>query len=386
MPERFDVGLDFGHAAGQNRSPVVPEYSEGTQMYRLGQHLIKALEDLGRTVKVTKRNPADNPSVTERGRMMAGCRVGVSLHSDAGGNGKTDRATGLCFVDDDCGAIDSQSEELARRLAQSATEVMGLKNAPKVVARRSGLDRDGDGALNDDYYGYLYAGHQKSVACCIIENGFHDHAATARWLLKDDNLRKLAKSHAAVIDAFLREHFDKEETDMFKIDKMLPGDKGEPIRQMQGVLLIAGYYDGALDGSYGPKTTKAVQDFQTANGLEPDGKAGPKTLQVLRSFAFEVAKQDPQFHIVQTIQLQGQRYNAIEELPDWAQEPARELVELGVIKGDEDGKLDLSLDMVRTLMMVLRLTGSREIIDKVAGQLPGDVLLPVEPPEPNIGI
>jgi hypothetical protein len=38
-----------------------------------------------------------------------------------------------------------------------------------------------------------------------------------------------------------------------------------------------GIYDGALDGVMGPKTRAAIRGFQRINGLDPDGKAGPKT-------------------------------------------------------------------------------------------------------------
>lgn len=277
-----DVLVDMGHNSGYNRSPVVPSYYEGNQMWVLGNYLIEDLHKLGRTTKTTKRSRDDDPSVTARGRMAVGCKIAVSEHSNAGGLGKTDRAVGICMVDDDCGPIDDLSQELSRRLAAASSEVMVLKDAPQVYERKSGKDRDGDGKKNDDYYGFLYGAHQEGVTAVIIENGFHDHRKTAQWLLDDGNLRRLAAAHAAVIDEFLREHFDKkEETDMLKIP-MNPGDKGENVRQMQGILRLAGYYDGKLDGSYGPKTTEAVTAFQVANGLEADGKAGPKTLEVMR--------------------------------------------------------------------------------------------------------
>ncbi|MBE7074107.1 MAG: spore cortex-lytic enzyme [Clostridiales bacterium] len=38
-----------------------------------------------------------------------------------------------------------------------------------------------------------------------------------------------------------------------------------------------GYYTGAIDGIYGPKTKEAVRYFQRKNGLAVDGIVGPKT-------------------------------------------------------------------------------------------------------------
>lgn len=47
--------------------------------------------------------------------------------------------------------------------------------------------------------------------------------------------------------------------------------------QVQEALKNAGYYEGKLDGSIGPKTKRAIEKFQSENGLKPDGKVGPKT-------------------------------------------------------------------------------------------------------------
>ena len=375
-----DVLMDCGHNTDYNQSPVVPSYYEGNQMWTLGQYLIEELHALGRTTKTTRRSRDENPTVTVRGRMASGCKLAVSEHSNAGGLGKTDRAVGICMVDDDCGPIDELSRELARRLAETDREEMRLLDAYQVYERKSGKDRDGDGKKNDDYYGFLYGAHQVGTAAVIIENGFHDHRKTAQWLLIDSNLRRLAKAHAAVIDEFLREHFDKEEEDMIKTP-MRPGDKGENVRQLQGILRLAGYYDGEIDGSYGPKTTKAVTDFQAANGLEADGIAGPKTLEVLLAFHFIGMGQ----------LLQERRYHRIDEMPDWARATVAKMAKLGLLRGTSDDDLDLSLDMLRIYVTNDRaglydLGLEKSEIDDNLGDV-GDVIVrPVEPPSGDLPI
>ncbi|MBQ9557134.1 MAG: spore cortex-lytic enzyme [Clostridia bacterium] len=56
------------------------------------------------------------------------------------------------------------------------------------------------------------------------------------------------------------------------------GSRGAEVTKIQEKLKRWGYYSGAVDGIYGPKTYEAVKYFQRKNGLTVDGIAGPKTL------------------------------------------------------------------------------------------------------------
>lgn len=49
------------------------------------------------------------------------------------------------------------------------------------------------------------------------------------------------------------------------------------------------------------------------------------------------------------------RYNTVAEMPAWAQAEAQQLVDRGALKGDTDGRLDLSLDMLRTMLVCQRM-------------------------------
>jgi Putative peptidoglycan binding domain len=55
-------------------------------------------------------------------------------------------------------------------------------------------------------------------------------------------------------------------------------------KDIQRALKAAGFYTGTIDGKIGPRTKKAVIDFQKANGLKADGKCGPKTLAALDKY------------------------------------------------------------------------------------------------------
>lgn len=54
------------------------------------------------------------------------------------------------------------------------------------------------------------------------------------------------------------------------------------------------------------------------------------------------------------------RYNKVEELPSWYRKDIQKLIDLGHLRGKEGGKLDLTEDMVRTLIICGRMQGVLE--------------------------
>jgi len=63
-----------------------------------------------------------------------------------------------------------------------------------------------------------------------------------------------------------------------------PGPYKPTAIEIQTALKNANFYTGAIDGKIGPKTKKAIEEFQKANGLEVDGKVGPKTWAALSKY------------------------------------------------------------------------------------------------------
>ncbi len=54
--------------------------------------------------------------------------------------------------------------------------------------------------------------------------------------------------------------------------------ESETVKEIQRALTDTGYYDGPIDGQYGPATVEAVIALQVDLDVEPDGIVGPETI------------------------------------------------------------------------------------------------------------
>lgn len=55
-------------------------------------------------------------------------------------------------------------------------------------------------------------------------------------------------------------------------------------KEIQQALKNSGFYDGEVDGKIGPRSKKAIEEFQAQNDLKADGKVGAKTWQKLKGY------------------------------------------------------------------------------------------------------
>ena len=69
-----------------------------------------------------------------------------------------------------------------------------------------------------------------------------------------------------------------------------PRSPGEIINDIQRELTRRGYYDGAVDGLYGPKTDAAIRDFEQAAGLKPSTEPNEALLQAIVRSPAKLAK------------------------------------------------------------------------------------------------
>lgn len=58
-------------------------------------------------------------------------------------------------------------------------------------------------------------------------------------------------------------------------------------KDIQKALKNAGFDVGTIDGKIGPKTKKAIEDFQKSKNLKVDGKVGPKTWAELEKYLIQ---------------------------------------------------------------------------------------------------
>lgn len=284
------VWLDPGHdSKWYNPSPVVPGYYEGHQMWKLAQLLAAQLKNYGITVRMTRERVNQAVALVKRGTLSAGGDLLVSLHSNAAATDKPSWVLVLHQVEDG-GGVYVRSREFAEKIGPVVAEAMGLSWQMTGVA--SSADRNANGKA-DDYYGVLRGAQTVKTPAVILEHGFHTHGPTARWLLQEHNLQKLAQAEAAAIASWLGV---KEQ--WYRVRKSW-GDAASQIgayRQRENAIAACppGYtvYDESgvaihmTCASYDLETF--VQAVQKAIGADVDGIAGPQTLSLTPTVSAKV--------------------------------------------------------------------------------------------------
>lgn len=263
------ICLDAGHYGVYNPSPVERGYVESQVMWKFHLLLKDQLEKRNFEVVTTRKKQAEDMPLEERGRMARGCVAFLSLHSNAADSPTPNWAVGMHFVEDNRTNLDEQSMELARLLAKTVGDTMGV--GYEIFSQVSSRDRDGDGR-KDDYYGVLRGARSVGVPGVILEHGFHTNPDNTRWLMDDGNLGRLAEKEAEVLAMF----FGMSKMIGMELPVLKKGAKGESVRAMQ-MLLVGNGYTLELDGSFGGKTENALMSYQEDMNLTSDGSCGRKT-------------------------------------------------------------------------------------------------------------
>ena len=198
---RIKICLDAGHYGDYNRSPVVPEYYESHMTWRLHQLLRGYLEQYGVEVIVTRAEQKKDLALYQRGAASKGCDLFLSLHSNAVGGKVGNEHVDRVMV---YGPIDGRGKDIADKLGRCIREVMGTSQGSYVETRKGN---------RGDYYGVIRGATAVGTIGLLVEHSFHTCTRSARWLLDESNLDKLARAEAAVLAEYYGLSGEQEDTD-----------------------------------------------------------------------------------------------------------------------------------------------------------------------------
>lgn len=172
--------IDAGHGAGaaHNRGAVC--FNEGDNNFHFSLVLKSELEKYEEVqVGLTRTNINQNPNLQTRAAMGKGYDLFLSIHSNAGGGGKT-RGTEVWD------SVEKPNKSLATKICTATARLFGHNN-------RGVKYKTGQPGFN--WYGVLRFNGAKSAM--IIENGFHDNSQDCNFF--KNNHRIIAETQARVM-------------------------------------------------------------------------------------------------------------------------------------------------------------------------------------------
>lgn len=189
------ICLDAGHYGSKYNKGAVEGYYESAIVWKLTMMEKEILESMGIEVILTRDDINKDLALKSRGLKAAGVDLFVSNHTNACGTPSVTRAVTIYMTDRNDTTIDNISKEFASKLAQTIDKSMG-GIGHQTYTKLSSYDLDGNGLKDDNYYGVLNGAFLAGVPGVIAEHSFHTNANSCKWLMNDNNLRKLAEDCA----------------------------------------------------------------------------------------------------------------------------------------------------------------------------------------------
>lgn len=185
------IHLDAGHYGKYNQSPCDKKYYESEMNWKLHLLLKKELEAYdGVEITQTRVEQTKDLAVVKRGQSAKGCDVLISIHSNAVGS-KVNESVDYPVV---YVPLNGSGDKLGKALVSVVEKLMDTRQQGRISTREG---------KNGDYYGIIRGAVSVGVPCLIIEHSFHTNTRATKWLMKTENLKKMAKAEAEVI----AEHF-----------------------------------------------------------------------------------------------------------------------------------------------------------------------------------
>jgi len=108
----------------------------------------------------------------------------------------------------------------------------------------------------------------------------------ATMTTEPDNEKQQLHSRVSYLEQELNRQKDENAILKKKLDEMGRKEVRMPTgTEIQTALKRAGFYKGDIDGQIGPKTKEAIQKFQEANKINPDGVMGSRTWSLLSKYS-----------------------------------------------------------------------------------------------------
>ena len=243
----YKIMLDAGHYGNSYNKGAVSGYYESNMTWELQGYLKEELESYGFEVGTTRTDKQKDLAVYERGLKSKGYDLFLSLHSNAATVESADYVALFHLVQDKTTMADEKSKLVAGKLAPVIAEVMGTKQKHQVLTRGVDFDRDGDGQLNDNYYGVLHGADVANTAGVIIEHSFHTNKAACKWLMDSNNLKKLAAAEAAVLAELYGMKKQQTDSTIFRVQVGAFRDKSNAEKLLKD--LKAAGFDGFISSS-----------------------------------------------------------------------------------------------------------------------------------------
>ena len=182
------VTLDAGHYGSKyNQSPLVKNYYESVFNWKMANYMKEYFEKYNIQVRLTRESINHDIGLYDRGYMAKGSDIFISIHSNACDSASVDYPVVIHGFDE------NSTSSLALSLARLIGETIGTRQEGRTYTRKKTNSYD-------EYYGVLRGARAAKVKYrYIIEHSFHTNKAAAQFLLKEENIRKLAFEESELI-------------------------------------------------------------------------------------------------------------------------------------------------------------------------------------------
>lgn len=197
MSKRIIV-LDPGHGKNGNPHTTREGFYEGSQNFLLASFLRDELLKKGFDVRLTRNDPIDDPTLSERGELAGnvGAAMFLSLHSNAPGTQSDPERYPKIRGAETYYSISDEEKNAKIAKILNDTVVRTMNTLDRGIKTRRYPDND-----SLDYYGVLRAAAASGCKqAFLIEHGFHTNPEDSAFLQDKACLIRLAEAESEAID------------------------------------------------------------------------------------------------------------------------------------------------------------------------------------------